>query len=170
MLWLLTRLGCQLLLLERLLLEQSLLLLLLLQLLLLKLLGVGDLAMGHLEQLEHLGEASEELLQRLSGGVECRCSGLHVGCEANQGVEEERGVVELGCDLLLALPFEGVGFCGLGLEQLGLVGGGLVKGRLARRGSSLEGRFRVEECLVGLGTLFGDPVEVGVGGVEGVSG
>ena len=98
------------------------------------------------------------------------CSGRQLVSEALEGAQEQDGVVELGCDLLLALPFEGVGFCGLGLEQFGLVGGGLVKGRLARRGCSLEGRFRVEECLVGLGTLFGDPVEVGVGGVDGLSG
>ena len=174
MLRLLPMLGRELLLLERLLLQLlllKLLLLLLLQLLLLlMLLGLGDLALGHLEQLEHLGEASEELLYVVSGGVDCRCSGLQAVCEANEGAEEERGVVELGCDLLLALPFEGVGFGGLGFEEDGLVGGVFVEGSLARLGCSLEGRFRVDECLVGLGALLGDPIEVGVGGVDGVGG
>ena len=80
-----------------------------------------------------------------------------------EGAQEGDGVVELGCDLLLALPLEGVGFGGLGLDQFGVVGGGLVEGSLARLGRSLESRFRVDEGFVRLDALLSDPVEVAVG-------
>jgi len=87
-----------------------------------------------------------------------------------EGAEEDRGVIELSRNVLVALPLEGVGFGSFGLGELGIVSLVLVDGCVARFSGSLESRFSGNEGCIRQAALLRDPTEVAVGLVEGLSG